>query len=75
MDADRTERQRGWAKVSLGVSMLFAAGAFAYFLLQGRVITGAGFGAIVVIAGIWEYRRRLQDLRASNRYEAEAEDG
>jgi len=30
-------------------------------------------GALVVVAGIWEYRRKLQDQITAEKYEAEAE--
>lgn len=74
MSGNRTGRQLGWAKISLGLSVLFAAVALVYFVLQGRPIAGFGLGIVVILGGVWEYRRRLQDLRAANRYEAKADD-
>ena len=64
----------GWAKLTLGFSILFAVGAFVYFALGGAPLNGAVLGLLVVGAGIWEYRRRLQDERVAKRYEAEAEE-
>lgn len=65
---------RGWAKLTLGFSLLFAVGAFVYFALGGAPLNGVVVGLLVVGAGVWEYRRRLQDERAAKRYEAEAEE-
>ena len=65
---------RGWAKLTLGFSLLFAVGAFVYFALGGAPLNGAVVGLLVVGAGVWEYRRRLQDERTAKRYEAEAEE-
>lgn len=71
---DARTTDRGWAKVTLGLSMLFAVGAFVYFALGGAPLNGVLVGVLVVGAGIWEYRRRLQDERVAKRYEAEAEE-
>lgn len=70
---ERLVGRRGWAKVSLGLSILLAVAGFTYFLLAGRPVAGAGLGVVLLIGGIWEYRRRIQDLRAARKYEAEAE--
>lgn len=72
MDESRVPR-RGWAKLTLGLSLLFAVGAFVYFWLAGSPVRGAGLGVLVVVAGYWEYKRKLQDQRTAERYEAEAE--
>ncbi|ESP88468.1 hypothetical protein [Candidatus Halobonum tyrrellensis] len=64
---------RGWAKVTLGVSLLFAVGAFGYFALAGAPVNGAILGAIIVVAGVWEYRRKLRDEIVAEKFEAEAE--
>lgn len=72
MRKPRTPR-RGWAKVTLGLSLLFAVGAFAYMSLTGRPLAGAALGALVILAGIWEYRRKLQDQITAEKFEAEAE--
>lgn len=64
---------QGWAKIALGLSLLFAVGAFVYFSLAGVPIRGAVLGLLVAVAGYWEYRRKLQDERTALRYEAEAE--
>jgi hypothetical protein len=73
MRKPRSPRQ-GWAKVSLGLSLLFAVGAFVYLSLAGSPASGTGLAIVVIVAGIWEYRRRRQDEITSERYEAEAED-
>ena len=67
------ERGRARAKISLGLSTLFAAGSIAWFWLQGDAFTGVGLAALLLVAGYWEYRRRLQDVRAAARAEADAE--
>lgn len=66
--------KQGWAKVTLGVSGLFAAGFVAYFWLAGTPLRGIALGVLLVLAGYWEYRRKLQDERVARRYEAEAEE-
>lgn len=74
MSDDRVKRQLGWAKVSLGISIIIGVGGFLYFWLQGDLFTGTGLGILLIGAGIWEYRRRIQDIRASEQYKAEAEE-
>ena len=69
----RVPRQ-GWAKLTLGLSLLFAVGAFAVLSLAGSPLSGAALAALVVVAGYWEYRRKLQDERTARRFEAEAAD-
>lgn len=64
---------RGWAKITLGVSLLFAVGAFVYLALSGAPVNGAVLGALIVAAGVLEYRRKRQDEIVAERYEAEAE--
>lgn len=66
--------REGWAKVSLGLSLLFGVGVFVYFALNDALLNGAALGVLVVIAGVWEYRRKRQDKRTVERYEAEAEE-
>lgn len=73
MRKPRTPR-RGWAKVTLGVSLLFAVGAFVYLSLSGAPVAGAALGVLVILAGIWEYRRKLQDQITAEKFEAEAEE-
>jgi hypothetical protein len=68
-DLDR----RGVARVSLGLSLLFAVGAFVVLSLSGRPVVGAGLGTLVVLAGLFEYRRTMQDIVSTERFEAEAE--
>lgn len=60
--------------MTLGLSLLFAVGAFVYFSLAGRPVAGAALGALVVLAGVWEYRRKLQDQIIAEKFEAEAEE-
>lgn len=64
---------KGWAKVSLGVSILFAVAGFGYLSMLGRPLNGVALGLLVLVAGYWEYRRRHQDERAAAQYEAEAD--
>lgn len=64
---------KGMAKLTLGLSLLFAVVGFAYLTLQGKLLNGVALGLLVIGAGYWEYRRKLQDERAAARYEAEAE--
>ena len=66
--------RRGWAKVSLGLSLVFAIGVFVYFALNDALFNGAALAVLVIAAGIWEYRRKHQDERTAERYEAEAEE-
>lgn len=66
--------KQGWAKITLGVSVLFAAGAVGYFWLAAAPLRGVALGALLLIAGYWEYKRKLQDERVARRYEAEAEE-
>jgi hypothetical protein len=66
-------RRNGWATVSLGLSVAFAVVAFSYFLLAGAPLRGALFALLILLAGGWEYRRKLQDTVISESYEAEAE--
>lgn len=66
-------RRNGWAKVGCGFSVVFAVGAFVYFVLVGTPLRGAVLGLLVLVAGIWEYRRKLQDNVVAQSYEAEAE--
>lgn len=65
--------KKGQAKLTLGLSLLFAVVGFAYLTLNGNMLNGAALGLLVIGAGFWEYRRKLQDERAAARYEAEAE--
>ncbi|WP_117595604.1 hypothetical protein [Haloprofundus halophilus] len=66
-------RRNGWSTIGLGLSVLFAVGAFAYFALAGTPIRGAVIGLLILLAGVWEYRRKLQDVVVAESYEAEAE--
>lgn len=72
MRKPRSPRQ-GWAKITLGISILFAVGAFVYFTLAGAPLNGVGLGVVVIVAGIWEYKRRRRAEITAERYEAEAE--
>ncbi|RYJ14167.1 hypothetical protein ELS19_09460 [Halogeometricum borinquense] len=66
-------RRNGWATVGLGLSIAFAVGAFVYFALAGSPLRGAALGVLVAAAGVWEYRRKIQDTVVAESYEAEAE--
>lgn len=73
MEKPRVPR-RGWAKITLGISLLFAVGAFVYLSLSGAPVAGAALGVLVIVAGVWEYRRKRQDQITAERYEAQAEE-
>jgi len=73
MNFPRVPKQR-WARATLGLSLLFAVGAVAYFAVAGAPIQGVALGVIVLGAGYWEYRKKLQEKRVARRYEAEAEE-
>ena len=72
MDMPRTP-SRGWAKVTLGVSLLFAVGVFGYLALVGRPVDGVVLAVVVVAAGFVEYRRKRSDEITAERLEADAE--
>lgn len=59
--------------MAFGVSTLMAAGAVGWFWYQGSPVTGVGLAVLLVIAGYWEYTRRLADVRRAARAEADAE--
>ncbi|MFC5133237.1 MULTISPECIES: hypothetical protein [Haloferacaceae] len=73
MDLPRLPKQR-WARATLGLSLLFAAAAFAYFASDGALFQGVVFAALILGAGYWEYRKKLQEKRVARQYEAEAEE-
>jgi hypothetical protein len=73
MRKPRTPR-RGWAKITLGISLLFAVGAFVYLSLAGAPVAGAALGVLVVLTGVLEYRRKRQVQITAERYEADAEE-
>lgn len=66
-------RRNGWATVGLGLSVAFAVFVFAYFSFTGAPLRGVLVGFLVLLAGGWEYRRKLQDTVVAESYEAEAE--
>ncbi|WP_129113668.1 hypothetical protein [Halegenticoccus tardaugens] len=66
-------RRNGWATVGLSLSLMFAVGAFVYFALAGTPVRGAVIGLLVLLAGVWEFRRKLQDTIVADLYEAEAD--
>lgn len=66
--------RKGWAKISLGISVLFAIAVLVYFALNDALLNGVALAVLVIIAGLWEYRRKRQDERTAERYEAEAEE-
>jgi hypothetical protein len=70
---DDPSRIRGRAQITLGISLLFAVALFLYFGLGGAPFRGAVIGVLIVVAGVWEYRRRLQDERVAKHFEMEAE--
>lgn len=66
-------QRHGLATISLGLSVIFAVGAFAYFALSGAVVKGTALGILVLLAGAWEYRRKVHDSITAETYEAKAE--
>lgn len=73
MDERTYSGRRGKAKIVLGLSLLFAAGLFAYFWLGGLPYRAVGGSLLIVVAAVFEYRRTMQDIVAAERHEAEAE--
>lgn len=73
MNRPRVPRQR-WARATLGISVLFAVGAVGYFAVAGAPLRGLVLALLVLGAGYWEYRKKLQEKRVARRYEAEAEE-
>lgn len=71
---ERKTPTQGWAKMTLGLTLLFAVGSFAYFALAGQPLSGVMLAILVLVAGYWEYRRKRQDEQIAERYEAEAEE-
>lgn len=69
---DRDRKRRGRAKITLGISLLFAVGIFAYLALSGNLYRATGIAVLILVAGGWEYRRTMQDIVTAERYEAEA---
>lgn len=67
------ERSKARAKISMGLSTLMAAGTVGWFWYQGSLFTGLGLAVILVVAGYWEYTRRIADVRRAARAESDAE--
>lgn len=57
----------------LGISLLFAVGLFGYLWLAGLPYRAVVGSLLVIAAGLFEYRRTMQDIVAAERHEAEAE--
>ncbi|WP_435152315.1 hypothetical protein [Haladaptatus sp. DFWS20] len=66
--------QRGWAKITLGVSLLFAVVVFVALSLAGQPFRGVAGGVLIIVAGIWEWRRKRSDEIRAEQLEAEAEE-
>lgn len=73
MDLPRVPKQR-WARATLGLSLLFAVGVGVYFSVSGAPLQGIALVVLVLGAGYWEYRKKLQEKRVARKYEAEAEE-
>lgn len=57
----------------LGISLLFAVGLFSYLWLAGQPYKAIGGCLLIVGAGVFEYRRTMQDIVAAESHEADAE--
>jgi len=68
------KRNRARAKFALALSLLAAAAAVVVLWDRGRPVAGVGLAALLAVAGAWEYRRKLSDLRTAARAEREAEE-
>jgi ABC-type Fe3+ transport system permease subunit len=69
----RVPKQR-WARATLGLSLLFAVVVTGYFVTAGAPLRGVVIGGLVLGAGYWEYRKKLQEKRVARQYEADAEE-
>jgi len=67
----RVRRRRRLAAVSFALSVVLGAAGAAYFLSRGEPATAALVAVVLALAGWWEYRRKLADLRDQLRSEAE----
>lgn len=65
--------RRGWAKITLGISLLFAVGLFVVFALAGSPLRGSVGGVLIIVAGLWEWRRKRKDEIRAETLEAKAE--
>jgi hypothetical protein len=73
MNLPRAPKQR-WARATLGLSLVFAVGAFVYLVLDGAPFQATVLAALILGAGYWEYRKKLQEKRVARQYEAKAEE-
>ena len=64
-------RSRGRAKIAFGLSVFAAAVAIAWFWYQGEPGVGISLGALLMVAGYWEFRRRIADAGRAARAERE----
>ncbi|WP_332898125.1 hypothetical protein [Haladaptatus sp. CMSO5] len=69
----RRLKRHGLATVGLGLSIVFAVGAFGYLALNGAMVEGVALGVLVLGAGVWEFRRKVQDEIIADTYEAKSE--
>ena len=59
------ERTRALATLGLGLSALAAAVAVGYFWLREEPLVGVALGALLVVAGLWEYYQKLAEVRTA----------
>lgn len=65
--------KRNLATISLTLSVLVAVGGFGYFWWHGDLLAGVVVGAILLAAGLWEYRTKARHLQDEERAEGTAE--
>lgn len=60
-------------RISLYLSVAAGVVAVGYFAATDRPVLGVGLGVLLVVAGAWEYKQKMADVRAERRREADAE--
>jgi len=60
-DMVKSNRQHGFARRSLWVSVALAIGAFVFFVVRDEPVTGVLIAFLLAGAGYFEYQRRQRD--------------